>query len=133
MRQQPVGGFHMRQQPVGDVPMFDVAAPPTPSKGRPFPGPHTVRRVLCPGGEHQAGLIVGTGEHLVWRKHLVHTVGGLTWLCQVVGKCLCQAPAPQVKGVHTPTCQDPASGHWAYDPATPLCYPIVNVPTGGVL
>lgn len=99
---------------IDNVPMFDIAAPPPPAKGPPFPGSRTVRRVLCPGGAHQAGLIVGTGEHLVWRRHDVHTVTGVHWPCPAAGQCLCDAPAPIVAGKHTPTCEDPTSGEWSW-------------------
>jgi hypothetical protein len=97
-----------------NIPMFEIEPEPPAVKGRPFPGPRIVRRVLCPGGAHQGGLIVGIGEHLVWRSHDVHTVTGIYWPCWVGGQCLCEAPAPAVDGKHTPTCADPTSGRWSW-------------------
>jgi hypothetical protein len=83
------------KNPIETAPLFDITPPPRPSfsSSRPF-GARTVRRVLCAAGAHMAGLIVGTGEHLVWRPHLVHNVTGSTWPCSASGKCLCEVPAP---------------------------------------
>jgi len=106
----------MRKLEPATAPLFEIATPlpaRQETKGPKF-GVRTVRRVMCSGGAHQAGLIVGTGEHLVWRPHLVHNVNGSTWPCSASGKCLCQAPAPPVKDIHTPTCDDPTSRGWSW-------------------
>jgi hypothetical protein len=91
-----------------NVSMFDTPLPDPPAaKPAAFPGPRTIRRVLCAGGAHQAGLIIDDGKHLVWRPHTVTMANGSTWSCPAVGYCLCQMPAPTVKDVYTPTCERP--------------------------
>jgi hypothetical protein len=97
---------------IENVPMFDVAPVAVrKQKARNWPGPQSLRRVLCAGGAHTAGLILSEGDHLTWRPHLVHTVGGSAWDCPVAGKCLCVEPSPVVAGKHNPTCHD--HGTWS--------------------
>jgi len=100
-----------RRREIVDVPMFDLSETPPPVKGKRFPGPRTIRQVRCPGGEHRAGLISGTAEHLVWRTHQVRTASGASYPCPASGRCLCQVPAPDTAGIHTPTCDD--HGPWS--------------------
>jgi hypothetical protein len=94
------------KDPIETLPLFDIATHPKPTTTRrPFPGPRTIRRVLCAAGAHWAGLMLSGDDHLVWRPHMVHT-GGSAWQCTVSGRCLCDRPAPDVPHVKTPTCDD---------------------------
>jgi len=104
----------MKSDQIKNVPMFDVPAPPPlppKPKGQPF-GARNIRRVLCAAGAHMASVILSGDDHLIWRDHQIHTTSGSTWPCSASGKDLCDAPAPDVKGVLTPLCERPAGRGW---------------------
>ena len=96
------------------MPRFDITPPPAavrkPESGKRFVA-QSIRRVLCAAGAHTAGLILSGDDHLVWRDHQVHA-GSSAWKCSASGKDLCDAPAPEVKGVLTPLCERPAGRGW---------------------